>query len=309
MVDVRGRLTAPDLADRLDRLGFRPDDREDLLAVAASVLTDDDDLAAVTTLTDRIVPIVGVLEGRETEPFDCPEGRSERHGQGVLAMLALVVTSYEVQDFHRSRGISDELSWRALSDLGQQVWVHRLTFGVFGLHTQGWLSTAWSGILYWLGRLQFNLHREAGVDGAPPQPRARDRWMLSTHIPRTGRLTPESVDASFVEAIAFFGEHFGEYPITGFHCDSWLLDPELAAALSPESNMAQFQQRWRLYGEGRHADADALFFTFAVRGEVDLETLPQDTTLQRAIVNRLRSGGHWCVWEGRAPLPPAKDLR
>lgn len=303
MVDVRGRLTAPDLADRLDRLGFRPEDRAAALSAVESVLSHDQDLAAVRTLADRLVTIIGVLEGRTTEPFDCPEGHSERHGQGVLAMVALIATVGEVQAFHRSRGISDELSWRALADLGQQVYVHRLTFGAFGLHTQGWLAMAWSGVLYWLGRLQFNLHHEPGAVGES------GTWMLSTHIPRTGRLTPESVDDSFARASEFFAEHFGEYAVTAFHCHSWLLDPELAAALSPQSNMAQFQHRWRLYGEGHTADTDALFFTFAVRGAVDLETLPQDTTLQRVIVSRLRRGGHWCVWEGKAPLPPAKDPR
>lgn len=308
MMDVRGRLSAPDLAERLDRLGFAPEDHADLLAAVKAVLDDDGDLAAITTLTSRLLPIIGVLHGREGDPFDGPEGRSKRHGQGVLAMLALVVTVDEVQDFHRRRGISDELSWRALSDLGQQVRVHRLTFGGFGIHTQGWLCVAWSGALYWLGRLQFNLHRQAAGVGEFGAATESDTWALSTHIPRTGALTPESVDDSFTQAGAFFAEHFSDFPVTTFHCDSWLLDPELAAALSSESNMARFQHRWRLYGEGRTADADALFFTFAVRGAVDLDTLPQDTTLQRAIVARLRDGGHWCVWEGRAPLPAAKEL-
>ena len=49
--------------------------------------------------------------------------------------------------------------------------------------------------------------------------------MLSTHIPRTGPLTPESVDHAFAAARAFFAIHFPEYPVRAFVCSSWLLDP------------------------------------------------------------------------------------
>ncbi len=107
------------------------------------------------------------------------------------------------------------ISATTLAELGQQVWIHRLTFGTFGLHTQDWLTIAWSGALYWLGRLQFNLQPED------------DGWVLSTHIPRTGPLTPESVDQAFAAARDFFAAHFPECPIRAFVCSSWLLGPGL----------------------------------------------------------------------------------
>ena len=49
-------------------------------------------------------------------------------------------------------------------------------------------------------------------------------------------------------------------------------------------------------------DEDALFFTFARRGPVDLDALPRDTTLQRVILDRLQAGGHWQVRQGRIPM-------
>ena len=57
-------------------------------------------------------------------------------------------------------------------------------------------------------------------------------------------------------------------------------------------------------------DADVLFFVFHRRGEVDLPRLPHETTLQRVVLDRLRSGGHWQTWQGRitqadAVLSPA----
>lgn len=288
MPDARARLSRPDLPERLTRLGFRPDDAEATLAVAATVLGDDARLRAVDQMADVLGTGIGQFEGETEAPF--PAEDDDELGAGVLPMLALLVAADDVQDFHRSRGVTDEISWRSLSDLGQQVWVHRLTHETFGLHTQGWLRTAWSGALYWLGRLQFNLQK---TDGA---------WVISTHIPRTGPLTPESVDASFAEATAFFADRFPDLAASTFWCSSWLLDPQLTEVLQEESNMARFQRRWQLQGEPVESDKDALFFTFARRGDVDLAALPRETTLQRAIIDRLQSGGHWYSCAGTHPL-------
>ena len=59
---------------------------------------------------------------------------------GVLPMLALVATAPEVAALHAGRGVPADISAATLTDLGQQVWVHRLTYGTFGLHTHGWLD-------------------------------------------------------------------------------------------------------------------------------------------------------------------------
>ena len=295
MLDVRELLVADDLPDRLTLLGFAADDHADALAAAAAVSQQPAEVAAIQGMAQRLVPGIG----RIGDPWDGSlpwpwrsEGADSRYGAGVLEMLALLACADQVLTYHRSRGISVEDSWRALSDLGQQVAVHRITYGAFGLHTHDWLRVAWSGALYWLGRLQFNVQRDPVVGD----------WVYSTHIPRTGPLTPSSVDDSFAWAQRFFGEHFADYPVTAFHCSSWLLDPELAAALPPTSNMARFQRRWSLEGEGHDTDDDAIFFTFNRRPPVDRDTLPRDTTLQRAILDRLAAGGHWQSWHGRIPF-------
>lgn len=306
MLDVRERLAADDLPERLTLLGFRDDDRTDAVSAAAAVLEDPAEVAAVQTMAERLILAVGVIgdpwDGSLPWPWR-PEGTDSPYGSGVLELLALVATADEVQAYHASRGIGRDDSWQALSDLGQQVFVHRLTYGAFGLHTHEWLRVAWSGALYWLGRLQFNLQRDPLAPGDPATTgeATHGTWVLSTHIPRSGPLTPVEVDASFAAAKTFFAEHFGEFSVDAFHCHSWLLDPELAEALSATSNMTLFQQRWTLVGESGAGDEDAVFFTFAERPPVDLAALPRDTTLQRAIVDRLAAGGHWHVRHGLIP--------
>ncbi|MFT4165816.1 MAG: acyltransferase domain-containing protein [Microlunatus sp.] len=301
MLDVRERLSAPDLSDRLMLLGFRDDDRADTLAAATSVLGRADLLAVVQRTAERLLPEIGCFRTPGTGAVPSPwreDGTDSSYGVGVLELLALLASVDDVRAFHASRGIAPDDSWRALSDLGQQVFVHRLTYGSFGLHTHDWLRVVWSGALYWLGRLQFNLQPSTvGVTG----------WELSTHIPRSGPLSAEEVDASFACARRFFAKHFDDHPADAFFCSSWLLDPELCRVLPESSNMVKFQQRWALDGEPAIGDNDALFFTFSRRPPVDLDALPRDTTLQRAIIDRIRAGNHWQVWGGRIPFADLPD--
>ena len=72
--------------------------------------------------------------------------------------------------------------------------------------------------------------------------------MLSTHIPRTGPLSPASVDDAFAAATGFFARYFPDYPTRDFFCESWMLDPQLSTLL-PDSNLAAFQRRWSLSGD------------------------------------------------------------
>lgn len=309
VLDVRERLVVTDLPDRLDRLGFRAADLTDALAAVREVVRHTDELAAVQQMAERLVAAVGVIGDPWSGSLPWPwreEGTSSPYGVGVLELCALVATVDEVRSFHRSRRIEDADSWRSLSDLGQQVFVHRLTYGQFGLHTHDWLRVAWSGALYWLGRLQFTLEPAGhGADSGPDQAEVAEPsavWELGTHIPRSGPLTPDSVDASFAWARTFFAEHFADYPVDSFSCDSWLLDPDLAAALPEDSNMARFQRRWSLQGGPSAGDDDAVFFTFARRPPYDLTTLPRETTLQRVIIDRLTAGGHWHLRRGTLPF-------
>jgi hypothetical protein len=294
VTDVRAQLRGSGLPELLARLGFADEDAAAALDVAARVAERPDDVARLESVAAGLRAGIGALSGDGEDVLIEEAGDAERFGGvGVRSLLALVVTAEDVVHFHSRRGIPADVSWRSLADLGQQVRVHRRTYGDFGLHTYGWMRIAWSGALYWLGRLQFNLQLED------------DEWVLSTHIPDTGPLTPDLVDASLGEARTFFAQHFPDCPSTDFHCRSWLLDPELAAVLPADSNLVRFQRRWRLYGEPKRGDDDVLFFVFSRRGAVELDALPQATTLERAVVQRLRSGGHWNVWDGRIPQTSA----
>ena len=292
--DVRRELSRSDLAARAEELGFRGDDVADLQRVARETLDRPGDLAVVEEAVQRLLGRVGSLPARDGG--DVWAGL-EVGDEGELAVLALLVTAPALAAFHASRGVPADVSAATVADLGQQVWVHRLVSGRFGLHSYAWeTGWVWSGALYRLGRLQFSVEEGTRVDGTGRE------LVCSTHIPRGESLPAAEVDAALAAARPFFARHFPEHGTLDVHCLSWMLDPRLPELL-PGSNLAHFQQRWRTYGELREADGDALFFAFA-RGEAPhLAAVEARTSLQRAIRSVWAAGGHWHLVEGRLRTP------
>jgi GNAT domain-containint protein/N-acyltransferase family protein len=205
-------------------------------------------------------------------------------------VYAYLATLADVRRFHKQRGIPDEISWATLSDLGRNLVRDRLLLGDGGLRTSGWLALHFRGALYQLGRLQFNrmtLHASHVADGFREGDPA-----LGIHIPESGPLTPEACDDSLARAQRFFARHFPETPTSLGICTSWLLDPQLAEYLEPDSNVMRFQRRFEPIGEGPEGDAEILRFVFH-RIAPNIDDLPQRTTLECAIVAHLRGGRHW----------------
>jgi len=217
------------------------------------------------------------------------------------------------REYHRGHGVPAEVTRATMADLGRHVAIHRRMYGSTGVDAPGWMTLHLRGLLYECGRLQYEPARwrlpgDAGelelkraydaVIGAGG-PRA-DEPVLSVHIPEGGQLSPDDVDRSLRAAEEFFGRSFPE-PSRGFAvCTSWLLDEQLCAYLSEQSNILQFQRRFRLAPLWVNGDRDVLTFVFR-RPDADpchLPDVPQGSRLERAVVAHLRGGSHWRVRAG-----------
>ena len=120
---------------------------------------------------------------------------------------------------------------------------------------------------------------------------------LGVHIPESGPLTPEACDESLSTAWAFFAEHLPHHTSHVATCTSWLLDDQLADVLPETSNIVRFQSRFRMVPGARDDDDEILRFVFD-RVPASLDELRPETELERAIVRRLRAGGHWRLRTG-----------
>lgn len=141
-------------------------------------------------------------------------------------------------------------------------------------------------------------------------------WALLASLPKLRELhanrgVPESATVATVSALGgvmqthrhLFG-WYPEEPIAGLVCRSWLLDPQLAEYLRPDSNIIRFQSRFDLLPllppeDPTEGDRELMRLGLHLPvpphplTQEDLATVPQDTTLRRAFVSHLRDGRHW----------------
>ncbi|GDY32910.1 hypothetical protein GTS_45430 [Gandjariella thermophila] len=283
-------LDAVDAAGLLARLKVAPVDA----AEAVAALPHPDAHPELRWLLQRCRHRLAADMGGTEFPTPWPQLPSELGPLGRYFYLAvLLATLPETRRFHAAHGIPDTISWASLGDLGEKVGLHRRFFDIGGFDRQDWFTLHFRGVLYALGRLQFNLTAIPAnfADLTPGTP------ALGLHVPETGGpITPKACEESLRMAPAFFARHF-EVDCRIATCTSWLLDPQLADYLPDDSNIIQFQRHFHLLPEIEHGDPDILGFVFR-RISPELETLPQDTTLQRAVVAHLQAGRHWHVRSG-----------
>lgn len=81
-------------------------------------------------------------------------------------------------------------------------------------------------------------------------------------------------------------------------CTSWMLDEQLAEYLPSDSNILSFQRRFTLVPGARDNDDWILRSVFGAEHSNELDSLPQRTTPERAVVDYLRQGHHWHMRTG-----------
>lgn len=296
-----------ELVATLRRLGLADADVEEVAGAAP----DPDRAPELWWLLERCAQRTIQKVGRWEEaggPWPAPAASLGAEGRCLWIYVYLAALP-SIREWHQGRGIPDEVSWATLADLGRHVGRYRRRHGVSGLDSVGWLSLHFSGGIYALGRLQFNLFRlRTGRGGPrfwyePDDARAAEPGfrpgdpVLGVHIPESGPLDPDACAASLRWVRSFFPRYFPEHRFRIATCTSWLLDDQLAGYLPPESNIVRFQNLFTLVPGAAGGDEDIFWFVYHQPPDA-IDTLEPRTTLERAIVAHVRSGHHWRVRSG-----------
>lgn len=265
--------------------------------------------SAASWLVERTASVLllglGNLDPHPTPP-DYP------HVHEVLRwvpLLAMVAAAPHARRWWSERGVGHDVVRATFADVGRHLTHTRRRHGHGGLCVNaGWLALHARGRIVQLGRLQWERSLLSSADAAAiaaqePTVQAGEP-ALGCHIPDyCGPFTPAACEASTERAVRFFADVFPDEEIGLATCHSWLLDPALGDHLPPDSNIAAFRRRYRVVPRTVTDDQAVVEFVFG-RREDDLDALPQRTSLERAVVGRLRDGGHWTGGLGWHPWPP-----
>lgn len=295
---------ADDLPELLLDLAVPHEDINELVGLRSRVAGDPGVLRLLAECVEELVRDIGEI-GR-TPDIDERIAAAPAALVGHFAVYVFLAAVPHTRAYHRERGITADVSRRTLADFGRHLAAHRRRYGTAGVQSPSWLAHHFRGELYQLGRLQFERavlgKRTAPGPAAGPGATPGDRC-LAVHIPDFhGPLTPAACDRSLALARRFFALHFPEEPYASAVCHSWLLDPQLKRYLPARSNIVRFQDRFRVIHEDTEpADQEPVRFVF---GDPDLPVaeLPRRTSVERAIGDHLRAGGHWYLGHGWFPL-------
>jgi len=127
--------------------------------------------------------------------------------------------------------------------------------------------------------------------------------ILEIHIPAGNRMDFDACGDSFRQAVDFFPRYFLDRPFKALCCASWLLNTQFQDMLYPESNIVRFQREFYLFPifSGGRSGFERIFG----RDYTDLSKAPRDTSLRRAVLAHLQSGGYL---RGGGGLLFAEDL-
>ena len=204
----------------------------------------------------------------------------------TIDMLYLLCLLPDLEEQYGREGIPTRFFHSFVENLKQAACNCQKIHGVWGTDIAWWLIDFFKLKLFSIGRLQFKRRKLRKAMGGY----AEGSYYIDVHIPGGAPLTPALCAASYAEAAAFFRARYGMEQ-TLFGCHSWLLSPELRTILPENSNILAFARDYTILQTRMDPTSSAVSFIFHVPSvPADLETLPEETSLQKALKTYLQGG-------------------
>jgi len=207
----------------------------------------------------------------------------------TVNLLTLLCMTKHLQKHYKEKNYPYELYYESALDLKYKLDECKVVKGKVGTFVPNWFSRLFAMTLFALGRLQFEIKlfgKEYSKNGVTLTPESE---VLNVHIPRSKKpLTEDVCLQSFNMAREFFKTRFGENP--AFVCHSWLLYPETLKLYKETSNTYKFAKLFNVIETGIRTHDEDLWRLFDT-DEKNPDRLPNDTSIRRAFISHLKTGG------------------
>ena len=224
------------------------------------------------------------------EPWDQLAQLAEKTGVHLFAVhqLFLIFCAEHTHVNYQKAGYADSLYWDAMKDLKYKMEETYQIYGIWGVYCGPWLASFLLMKCFCLGRLQFEIlpsefrYELAGHTLHPHEP------VINVHIPSFGKLVYADVLDAYSRAAKFFAPLFPDGAVW-FHCETWLLYPQVNALL-PEGNMKRFSEDFDIVHACIDPNQDDRYRVFMLPPHVPVAEYPEKNTLQRKLKAWLLEG-------------------
>ncbi len=207
----------------------------------------------------------------------------------TVDLLIFICMSKHLKNEYDLRKIDLQIYKDSMLDLKYKLDECKIVKGICGSFVAPWFNGFFDLTRFAFGRLQFEViktwqdYEKHGVKLI-----AGKSKVINVHIPRTGTpLDKESCDKAYARAREFFKDEVGENG--AFVCFSWLMYPGTFNIIPKNSNTYRFVSEYDIIGSEDN-DGDDLWRLFDT-DEKNPDMLPCDTSMRRAFVDHIKTGG------------------
>lgn len=205
-------------------------------------------------------------------------------------------------------GLEENLYWDLMRDLKYKLDECYAVHKIWGTFVFSWFRDHYRMKRFALGRFQYE---EKVYDGEPYR---KGNIVLNPgdvvynfHIPSSGSIKKEIRLDSYKKAFRFFAKEGQKYII--FMCFSYLLYPENKTTFPKDSNLYSFMEDFDIISVRKDDSFHDAWRIFNTDDVSDLSRLPQDTTLQKNYIERLKNGGTFGLGTGIIIFDGEKIIR
>ena len=198
----------------------------------------------------------------------------------IRVLACMLKASADVWEIYQQKGICDEIYVATMKCYPRFISETYQRTGRMDFDRDWWTVRQAGCHLFRIGELEYEV-KQKDMEVS-----------IGLHIPSDADLTRAAVDQSLESAKEFFHSYSPKTANAPYDCNSWLLDGQLRGMLSDTSNIIDFQKRFEIVDEGE----DSMGFMEwvyhrSVSDAGDLDSLPENTSLQRNMKKHLLAGG------------------